>query len=50
MTTLFLVASRTERDHSFYDKLPASAFTASIVTGLVLMTGSGMAGSAGLLT
>lgn len=40
MTTLFLVASRTERDHSFYDKLPASAFTASIVTGLVLMTGS----------
>ena len=50
MTTLFLVASRTERDHSFYDKLPASAFTVSIVTGLVLMTGSGMAGSAGLLT
>ena len=33
MTTLFLVASRTERDHSFYDKLPASAFTVSIVTG-----------------
>ncbi len=50
MTTLFLVASRMERNPSFYDKLPPTAFTASIVTGLVLLAGSGAAGSAGLLS
>ena len=50
MTTLFLVASRMERNPAFYDKLPASAFTASIVAGLVLMAASGAAGSAGLLS
>ena len=49
MTTLFVVASRMERDPSFYDKLPPSAFTASIVAGLGLMAGSGVAGSVGLL-
>ena len=50
MTTLFLVASHMERDRSFYDKLPASAFTASIVAGLALMAGSGIAASTGVLT
>ena len=49
MTTLFLVAARMERNPSFYDKLPASAFTACIMAGLGLLAGSGVAASSGFL-
>lgn len=49
MTTLFLIASRMERNPSFYDKLPAWAFTTSIVLGLGLLAGSGVAARSGAL-
>ena len=41
MTTLFLVASRTERDHSFYDKLTEPVISTSPVTMLAVNAEAG---------
>lgn len=49
MTTLFLIASRIERNPAFYDRLKPGAFTALIIIGLVLLSGSGPLASMGLL-
>lgn len=49
MTTLFLIASRIERDPSYYNRLKPSMFTAFILAGLTLLAATGPLTHAGLL-